>query len=137
MKTSKDLLKNAGILPKLRLGIKQPGGGVKSNGKHQVKVLADKIVTKPDPGTGKNIEWVRYLVEEGGEQKIYDTKKVGKNGELSYFVQRMAEINEGDEVILEMTKQGIKNYIQVIPVNNQLNIEIEDDEESAPVPEEN
>lgn len=131
MKTSKELLKSAGILPKLRLGFKQPGGGVKSNGPHRVKILQDKTLTKPDPSTGKDIEFVRYLVEENGEKKVYDTKKLNKAGELSYFVQRFAEINEGDEVILEMKKQGIKNYVQITPVDHSSQSVVEDDEDGG------
>ncbi len=137
MKISKKLLQNAGIFPKLRLGIKQSGGGVKSSGSHKVKIIADKIIKKLDQSSGKEIEYVRYLIEENGEQKIYDTKKLDKTGQLSYLVQRFAEVNEGDEVILEMKKQGIKNYIQVIPINNSSNIEIEDDlsnEEQEEIP---
>ena len=44
-------------------------------------------------------------------------------------MQRLAEINEGQEVILEMKKQGIKNYIEVTPINGTEQVEIEDDEE--------
>jgi len=128
MKNSKELLKLAGILPKLRLGIKQSGGGVKTTGSHRVKIIDDKIIKKPD-STGKELEYVRYLIEENGEKKIYDTKKLDKNGQLSYLVQRFAEINEGDEVALEMKKTGMKNYIEVIPLNNPSNIEIDEDED--------
>src|SRR3990167_5166067 len=118
MKTSKELLAKAGILPKLRLGHKQPKGGVKPTGPHRVKILEDKIIRKPDPTSGKEIEWVRYILEENGEQKFYDTKLKDKNGQLSYLVQRFAEISEGEEVIMEMKKQGIKNYIEITPVGN-------------------
>jgi len=121
-------LSKAGILPKLRLGHKLPSGGVKSNGSHRVKIIQDKTLEKPDQ-TGKNIEYVRYLVEENGEKKVYDTKKLNKIGELSYFVQRMAEINEGDEVMLEMKKQGVKNYIEITPVGHSINAITEEDEE--------
>ena len=129
MKNSKELLVRAGILPKLRLGLKQTKGGVKSTGAHRVKILEDKILKKPDPITGKEIEIVRYIVEENGEKKFYDTKLRDKNGGLSYLVQRFAEIKEGEEVILEMKKQGIKNYVEVILVSHASNVEIEDDED--------
>jgi len=128
MKNSKALLKQAGILPKLRLGSKLAGGGVKSTGSHRVRIVEDKIIKKADPTSGKEIEWVRYVVEEGGEKKIYDTKMRDKNGGLSYLVQRLAEIEEGDEVILEMKKQGIKNYIEVSPVGHSSSVDVEDHE---------
>lgn len=113
----------------MRLGNKTEKG-VKANGTHRVKIISDKIIRKPDPQTGKDTEWVRYVVEEKGEQKIYDTRLKNKDtGELSYLVQRFAEINEGDEVILEMKKQGIKNYIEITPVGHSSEALVEDDEE--------
>ena len=130
MITSKKLLSNAGILPKLRLGTKLAGGGVKSNGAKRVKLIDDKIIKKPDQ-TGKDIEWVRYTVEENGEKKIYDTKLKDKNGGLSYLVQRFAEINEGEEVILEMKKQGMKNYVEVTPTGHSASVEVEEDEDET------
>lgn len=132
MKNSLELLKQAGILPKLRLGLKQSKGGVKPTGPHRVKILEDKIIRRPDPSTGKEIEWVRYTVEENGEKKVYDTKLKDKAGQLSYLVQRFAEIKEGEEVIMEMEKQGIKNYIKVTPVGSSSAVEVEEDEDGAP-----
>lgn len=127
MKISKELLQKAGILPKLRLGIKQQGGGVKSTGSHKVKVLEDKIIKKPND-KGEMIEWVRYVIEEGEEQKVYDTKLRDKTGQPSYLVQRFAEIKEGEEVILEMKKQGVKNYIEVTQVGQGDQVEIDYEE---------
>lgn len=128
-KVSKELLAASGIVPKLRLGIKTERGVV-ANGPHRVKLLADKLVTETDQRTGKETEFVRYLVEEKGEKKKYQTRKLNQNGELSYLVQRLAEIPEGEEVILEMKKRGIKNYIEVIPVNGH-EVEIDNDEDEA------
>jgi len=130
------LLAKAGILPKLRLGQKLPKGGVQSTGQHKVKILEDKIIRKPDPATGKEIEWVRYFVEEKGEKKIYDTKLKDKEGGLSYLVQRFAEIGEGEEIILEMKKQGIKNYVEVTPLGHSSAIEIEEEIDEAMTKEE-
>lgn len=127
MKTSLSLLKEANIQPKLRLGNKTKHGIV-STGAHRVKMVADKVITGKDIA-GKDCEYVRYLVEENGQTKTYQTKKLNKEGELSYLVQRLAEIKEGEEVILEMKKQGIKNYIEVSPVVGGESVEIEDDEE--------
>ena len=127
MKVSKELLNAAGIIPKLRLGTKTDRG-VQGNGPHRVKILADKLVQGKDPKTGKDLEYVRYLVEENGEKKSYQTKKLNQNGELSYLVQRLAEIEEGQEVILEMKKAGVKNYVDVVPVGSAHSVEVEDDD---------
>jgi len=129
MKQSKDLMKVAGILPKLRLGKKKSKGGTEPTGPHRVKMIADKVIQDIDPQTGKEVDFVRYLVEENGERKTYQTKKLDKKGELSYLVRNLSEIEEGQEVILEMKKQGIKNYIDVSLAVGSESIEMEDDEE--------
>ncbi len=129
MINSRELLLKAGILPKLRLGIKQTKGGVQPTGPQRVKILEDKIIRKPDPQTGKETEYVRYIVEHEGEKKQYDTRLKSKDGQLSYLVQRMAEIPEGAEVFMEMEKQGIKNYIKVTPVGLSASVEVEEDED--------
>src|SRR3990167_3521343 len=130
MINSKELLARAGILPKLRLGIKQTKGGVMPTGPHKVKILEDKIIKKPDPQTGKETEYVRYIVEHEGEKKQYDTRLKSKDGQLSYLVQRFAEIPEGAEIFMEMEKQGIKNYIKVTPAGLTASVEVEDEEDS-------
>jgi len=131
MKTSKALMKEANIQPKLKLGKKKAGGGTVSTGAHRVKMIADKVVPGTDPKTGKEIDYVRYLVEENGETKTYQTKKLNEKGELSYLVQELSSISEGQEVILEMKKQGIKNYIDVSPVVGGGSVEMEDDEDET------
>lgn len=131
MKTSKELLKAANIIPKLRLGTQKPGGGVIPNGPHRVKILKDKIDKGNDFKTGKEVEVVKYLVEENGEPKAFERKKLNQNGELDYLVQRLAEIPEGAEIILEMKKKGIKNYVEVIQLGGVDSAEY-DDEGHAP-----
>lgn len=113
-KVSKELLKQAGIHPKLRLGIKQEKGGVQSTGAHRVKLIGEKIVKGIDRETGQAIDFVKYVFEEDGELKEYRTRlKHKETGELQYLVQNMANVDEGQEVILEMKKMGAKNYIEV------------------------
>jgi hypothetical protein len=124
-------MKKAGILPKLRLGIKKEGGGVESTGPHQVRILEDKIVPGIDKETGKQIHEVKYILEENGEKKEYRVPVKDKAGELHYLVQRLSEIPEGGEVILEMKKRGIKNYIEVTTIG-----EVDYDETEADEPDE-
>lgn len=128
-KISKELIIKAGILPRLRLGTKLPGGGVVSNGKFVVKIVEDKLIRKMDATQGKEIEFVRYIVEHNGEKKAYDTKLKDKNGQLSYLVQRLAEFNEGDEITMEMKKQGVKNYVEVARVGETSSAEVEEEHE--------
>ena len=126
MEISKQLLKEANITPRLRLGQKT-GKVVISTGEHRVKIIKDKL----DKGTdysGKEIEVVKYLVEEDGQYKSYSVPRIGKNGELHYLVQRLAEIKEGAEIILKMEKRGIKNVITVSEIGRIDTIEYEEEE---------
>lgn len=113
MKVSKELMQKAGIKPKLKLGVKTERG-VQSTGPHTVKMVSDKIVQGLDRETGKVIEYVKYIVEEDGTEKEYRTRlKHKETGELQYLVQNLSQIEEGQEVIMEMKKAGLKNYIEV------------------------
>jgi hypothetical protein len=113
MKTSKEMVLKSGLLPRLQLGIKT-ARGIRSTGRHTVKVIEDKLVRKPPREEGDDGHYVRYIVEEAGERKQYDTrlKQRGSN-DPSYFVQAMAGVEPGEEIVLEMKKAGIKNYINI------------------------
>lgn len=132
MKNSKELVKRAGIVPKLRLGeqiIGEDGKklGVKATGPHKVKLIEDRIVRGID-FKGKETEFVEYILEENGEKKTYKTKLKNDNGELSYLVQRLSDVPEGGEVVLEMKKKGIKNYVSVSEISGADEIEVDDTE---------
>jgi hypothetical protein len=116
MRISKEIVLKAGLLPKLQLGIKT-GKVIKSTGLHTVKVIEDKIVRKPPREEGDDGYYVRYIFEEDGERKQYDTRMKQKGGvDPSYFVQAMAAVEPGELLTLEMKKAGIKNYIEIIRV---------------------
>lgn len=112
-------------MPRLRLGNKTENG-VQSTGPHRVKFLADKETTGVDSMTGKEIPVVAYLVEENGEKKSYRVPKLDKKGEINYLVIRLAEIEEGQEAILEMKRSGIKNYVDVVPVKTEAHVSVVD-----------
>lgn len=132
MEISKKLMEQANLYPKLRLGIKLDGGGVKSTGPHIVKMVSDKIVQGLDRDTGKVIEYVKYVVEEDGVQKEYRTRlKHKETGELNYLIQNLSQVNEGDTVILEMKKMGVKNYIEVRHPDGTLLTDVEQDDVPA------
>ena len=134
MKTSMELLKKANITPKLKLAI-QTKKGVQGTGPHRVKLLQDKEAMGTEPRTGKEREEIAYLVEENGQKKSYRVPKLGSDGQIHYLVQRLAEFNEGDEVILEYTRKGIKGYISVLPVDDKEIDEQSVDYEDIPIVE--
>ena len=107
MKTSLDILLKAGLHPKLILGERR-GNAVVSTGPHTVKMLEDKIIKKMNT-EGKEEYFVRYIVEENGEKKQYDAHMKSKVGnDPHYLVQALADVHEGEELILEMKKAGNK-----------------------------
>jgi hypothetical protein len=128
---SKSLMASMGIRQKLKLYRKLPKGGTVATGKHIVRFKADKEITgkeyKLDDGTMKK-DYVRYLFEENGEEKIYNAKKFGKDGSLHYFIQHFADIEMGDEVILEGKKSGMINYIDISKVSTGKEVEVSEDE---------
>lgn len=131
MKISKGLMNKAGVMPKLRLANRQ-GKSVVSTGPQRVKLLEDKIIQGMDRETGKKVEYVVYTVEHDGEKKQYRTRLKNKDtGELSYLVQRMGEIPEGTDVILECKRSGIQNYIEVTPVGDAIKVDEIDEHEEA------
>lgn len=109
----------AKIYPKLRLAERKEGANgkvsVHPTGQHQVKMIEDKILKGKDRETGETIDIVKYIVEEVGELKQYVVPvKSRETGDLHYLVQRLSEVPEGQEIILEMKKRGPRNYVDVM-----------------------
>lgn len=130
--TAKAALQAAGIKPKLRLFNKTENGLV-TTGPHRVRLIADKEENDTDY-RGKDTVFIKILVEEHGEQKTYRTRKFNDRGELSYLVQRLAEIPEGSEIIMTGKKSGVKNVVEITEVKNTQEIDV-DDEDVVELPE--
>lgn len=115
MKISLEILKKANVLPRLRLAEKLPGGGTKGTGPHKVRILEDSSGKGVDPRTGAERYEVTYIVEEDGIKKKYVVPMQSKKNEKEphYLVQRLAEIAEGEEIILEFKRSGPIAYIDV------------------------
>lgn len=111
---SRELVKKAGIIPRLDLAPKNEKGIATPNGPHKVKLLDEKAVMGTDYQTGVEREEMKYIFEENGEQKFYSVPIKDKNGELHYLIQRMADVELQDEIILEAKKRGLKTYIDVV-----------------------
>jgi hypothetical protein len=80
MLNSKEVLKEANIMPKLKLAIQTQGGGVKGTGPHRVKILSDEKRKDIDRDTGKEIDVIRFIFEEDHEKKYYDVDVLEKKG---------------------------------------------------------
>jgi hypothetical protein len=103
---------------KLAVQIKDEDGnkkGVEGTGPHRVIFWEDKAVKGTDYITKQERDEVQYSFEENGIQKIYRVPVKNKEGNLHYFVERMAEIPRGSEVLLEYKKKegSYRGYISV------------------------
>lgn len=101
------------IMPKLRLGIKLEKGGVSPTGPHKVKFLEEPTTVMGKDEKGAPRKELKFTVEEDGIKYRWQVPILGKDGQPSYLIERLMNVEVGDERILEMMKQGIKNYIDV------------------------
>jgi hypothetical protein len=124
---SRELLQEAGIVPLLKLAVQLEGGGTKTTGPHKVKLIEEKQIVGTDYMTGKERDEIMWIFEEDGNKKAYSVPIKDKQGELHYLIQRMAEVEIGDEIILEAKKKGPKTYIDLQKTNNQNEIPIVED----------
>jgi len=112
MEKVKETMAALGALPKLRLGEKLKGGGVKSYGPKEVKFLKE-----PDGVTirkaGKQVKALRFEVEHKKTRYYWYVPVLNQEGQANYLLERTAEIKPGDVRVLEMSKQGAINYIDI------------------------
>jgi hypothetical protein len=125
------------IYPKLKLGEKLPGGGVKPTGSHKVKITAEPTTVMVNKG-GIPTKHFKFIVEENGQNYKWLVPITNKEGtEAHYLVERLMDVQVGDELILEMKKQGARNFIEVRRANEPERVEEEevevDDETAAEV----
>jgi hypothetical protein len=118
MEKVKEVMTAMGVLPKLRLGLKVKGGGVKSTGAHRVKFLSEPEGVTKKNFEGKPTKFLRFEVECHNTRYHWFVSVLNKEGnDANYLIERLAEVKIGDERILEMTKQGAKNFIDVREVD--------------------
>ena len=135
MKISREIISKAGLYPKLQLGIKG-SRGVTPTGPHKVKIIEDKLVKKMNT-EGQEEHFVRYIFEEHGEKKQYDCHMKAKVGnDPHYLVQALAEVDPGEELVLEMKKAGVKSYIEVTRLSTNSTEKVNmDDADDGPTDE--
>jgi len=140
MQKSEEILKQANIVPLLRLVVQKEGGGTEGTGPHKVKLLEDKIGKRVNPRTGKEEYVVIYFVEEDGIKKRYPVPLKGEDGQVHYLIQRIGPLAPGTEVILEYKRRegSVKGFIDVkeviketpeIPKEETISLEEISDEE--------
>jgi len=130
MEKIREVMTSMGALPKLRLGEKLLKGGVKSYGPKTVKFLAEPVgVTKKI--MGKMEKMLRFEVEHEGSRFFWYVRVLNREGEPNYLLERLAEVKVGDERVLEMSKQGMINYVDVREVGEHARAADDDEGEEA------
>jgi len=81
-----------------------------SNGVHIVKFLSDAVKDKKNPKTGEMDGGMEYLFSENGLKVKYHVFAKNRNGELYYFIERMAGYKIGDMISLEFIKKEGEEY---------------------------
>lgn len=130
LKNTQEVLAKANLHPKLKLGERLPGGGVKILDPKTVELVEDKIIKKIDPKDLKEKYYMRYNVKlvPGGELRRYETLLQSETGDPSYLVQKMGEYKPGDVVTMRLAKAGQQTYVEVTS-------EADDVDDSHPAPE--
>ena len=101
-------------MPKLRLGVKLAKGGVSSTGPHLVKFVEEPIAIMGKDNEGKERKELKFIVEENGIRYRWHAPIYSKDGTAPhYLMERIMDINVGDERILEMLRKGARNYVDV------------------------
>lgn len=130
MDVVKSVMKDMGVLPKLRLGEKIKGAGMKSFGPKKVKFLSE-----PEPITkkimGKRQKVLRFEVEHEGTRYWWFVKVLNDENQANYLLERVAEIKVGDERVLELMKQGAINYTDIREVGAPARLADEDEGEDV------
>jgi len=128
MENFKQAMTTLKMYPKLKLGEKVVGGGVKSTGPHTIKITAEPTTTTIAK-QGVPTKVFKCIVEERGQLYKWYVPVMNKdNTEGHYLIERLADIPVGEEFTVEMKKQGARNFIEVLRAGESAKPAVEDDE---------
>lgn len=119
MEASQKYMKDNGILNRISFA---------DGAAHKVKLLKDKVDSIPGGPNGTQVEGMKYLVEENGEQKSFFSGSVG-------LIAKLAVCEVGDVVTIQMKKANNKSFYSVTKEGGEEIVtpedggEIADDEE--------
>ena len=104
----------------LKLAVKE-GNAVRSTGPHKLRLIGCENAINKDYKTQEQVKGVNLLFEENGEPKKYFVPTLGEDGKFHYLIERFAEIDEGEELILEFKRRegGVKGFINVEVVSEE------------------
>lgn len=86
---------------------------MKSTGPHHVEFLAEPTIIMGKDDKNVPRKELRFEVQEGGIKYRWQVPILGKDGQPSYLIEKLMHIAVGEERILEMMRNGARNYIDV------------------------
>lgn len=113
MKNVKEAARVLKLYPKLRLGEKIQGGGVKPTGPHTVKITAEPTTVMMNKNN-KQVKAFKFVVEENGTLFKWLVPLTNEEGEGHYLIERLQDVEVGEIVVLEMKKRGARNYVEIL-----------------------
>lgn len=130
MEKLNEIAKALKLKPRLSLGVKIAGAGMKTTGPHTVTFTEEPIVVVGKDFEGKERKELKFIIKEDGEQKRWNVPILNKLGEPNYLLERLLDVKVGDIRILEMMRRGPRNYIDVRKVDEEpQEPPLEDDED--------
>ena len=119
MEAAKEFMKSHGIRPRISFSDGAP---------HTVTLKDSKADTIPDPVKG-NVEGLKVLVDEDGEEKEFFTGSIG-------LISKLAMCDAGSTVTIQMKKANNKSYFVVTKDGAEVledgEMSVIGDDESAP-----
>lgn len=110
------------MYPKLKLGERKQTGlndknepkySIFTTGPHKIKFTAEPTTTTVMK-MGKPTKVFKCIVEENGQLYKWFVPIMNKDEtEGHYLIERLKDIPVGEEIIVEMKRQGARNYIDV------------------------
>jgi hypothetical protein len=124
-----DALREKGVefpaqLNRLELAKKDAKGVPQSTGPHHVVILRDEKRDDIRVFTGANsykeVAGIRYWFNENGQEKFYEVPLLDKSGRAHYLLEKFAELNEGDKIVIEYVRKGDKGFINIAKAEEEL-----------------
>lgn len=113
MQKVQEIAKALNVVPKLRFGIKLAAGGVQSTGPHEVIFVQEPTVVMGKDDKGNPRKEMKFILEENGTQYRWNVPIMSKEGQPSYLIEKLMDIEVGAKRIVELMKSRGANYYDI------------------------
>lgn len=125
----------------LQLAKQIQGQGNVSTGPHEVILISDEEGERRNPRTNQVEKVIWFIVKENDIEKKYAVPMFDKKGNIHYLIQRLGELPEGTEVVLEYKRKPNSPYegyinVQVLEKSNVDMVDFKGDSDDSSQDEE-